>query len=296
MEKKAVIFGTGSIAKKHYRELKKRKFLVFFYSIRKIKKKNLLNSLDSILHINPKVFIIATKTSDHYKNLLFINNNFNKKIILVEKPLFSKWESKIVPNNNNIYIGYNLRFNPVIQFLKKKVQKKKTYMVQANCQTYLPNWRSNIDYRKSYSSNRILGGGVLLDLSHEIDFIQYIFGNITKIDFSINKKISNLKINSNDYFCMHAKIKKINFNLHLNYFSKFQSREIFVHTTNNLYKCNLIKNKIKIFMKNKKTKIINFKKVNTYKKMYNEIFSKNNKNIISDYHDGIKLMKLLEKL
>ena len=71
MKRKAVIFGTGSIAKKHYHELKKRKFLVFFYSIRKIKKKNLLNSLDSILHINPKVFIIATKTSDHYKNLLF---------------------------------------------------------------------------------------------------------------------------------------------------------------------------------------------------------------------------------
>ena len=49
-------------------------------------------------------------------------------------------------------------------------------------------------------------------------------------------------------------------------------------------------------MKNKKTKIINFKKVNTHKKMYDEIFSKNNKNIISHYHDGIKLMKLLEKL
>jgi hypothetical protein len=49
-------------------------------------------------------------------------------------------------------------------------------------------------------------------------------------------------------------------------------------------------------MKNKKTKIINFKKVNTYKKMYYEIFSKKNKNIISRYHDGIKLTKLLEKL
>ena len=49
-------------------------------------------------------------------------------------------------------------------------------------------------------------------------------------------------------------------------------------------------------MKNKKRKIINFQKVNTYKKMYDEIFSKHNKNIISRYHDGIKLMKLLEKL
>ena len=45
------------------------------------------------------------------------------------------------------------------------------------CHSYLPQWRKK-NYKKSYSSNAKLGGGVSLDLSHEIDYIQWIFGNI----------------------------------------------------------------------------------------------------------------------
>ena len=44
------------------------------------------------------------------------------------------------------------------------------------CNSFLPNWRSNRDYRKSSSLKKVEGGGVLLELSHEIDYIRNLFG------------------------------------------------------------------------------------------------------------------------
>ena len=51
-----------------------------------------------------------------------------------------------------------------------------------------------IEYSKSSSSKNQYGGGVLNDLSHEIDYILWLFGNF-KIGYSYLSKISNLKIN-----------------------------------------------------------------------------------------------------
>ena len=41
-------------------------------------------------------------------------------------------------------------------------------------QFFLPDWRKNIAYSKSYSSIKKQGGGVLLDLSHELDYATYL--------------------------------------------------------------------------------------------------------------------------
>ena len=50
--------------------------------------------------------------------------------------------------------------------------------VRSSVGQYLPEWRKNTDYRKGVSARQDLGGGVLLELSHEIDYIQWIFGEI----------------------------------------------------------------------------------------------------------------------
>ncbi len=41
---------------------------------------------------------------------------------------------------------------------------------------YLPDWRAGSDYRQGVSARRSLGGGVLLELSHEFDYIYGLFG------------------------------------------------------------------------------------------------------------------------
>ena len=80
----------------------------------------------------------------------------------------------MINNNNKIFVGYNLRFHPIIQYLKKKIKNLNTFYIRAECYSYLPNWRSQ-KYTKVYSSSKKLGGGVANDLSHEIDFLSWIW-------------------------------------------------------------------------------------------------------------------------
>ena len=62
---------------------------------------------------------------------------------------------------------------------------------------YLPYWRTNTDYRKSVSAQKILGGGVLLELSHEIDYLIWIFGSISKVNAFLTRH-SSLEIDVED--------------------------------------------------------------------------------------------------
>ena len=69
----------------------------------------------------------------------------------------------------------------------------------------MPHWR-DCDYRQNYSAKKNLGGGVLLDLSHEIDLAFYLFGKL-KLEFAQNFKISELDIDSDDFAFLALKNK-----------------------------------------------------------------------------------------
>ena len=87
---------------------------------------------------------------------MVIEKNFFNKSVLIEKPLFDKIK-KIKKKLNNFYsIAYNLRYHPVLIFLKKNVENKRVFNVKINSSSYLPEWRK-IDYVKSVSSKKSLG-------------------------------------------------------------------------------------------------------------------------------------------
>ena len=119
--------------------------------------------------------------------------------------------------------------------------------------SYLPDWRKNIPYYKSASAKKKYGGGALLELSHEIDFTRWILGDF-KIYFSVNKKNSNLKIDTDDQFEVLGGNKNCKLlNISANFFSKNPKREIFVEFNKMSIHANLIKNKLTIVKEKKKT-------------------------------------------
>ena len=297
MKKKVLIIGFGSIGKRHAAILKNFKMVseVYIISRRNPKIFKTINKLSQIKEIDPNYIIICSRTSDHFKHLKYIEKNFSKKIILIEKPLFNKFH-KFSILKNKVFVGYNLRQHPVLRFIKNFIINKKIFSVNIVCNSYLPNWRKNINYKNSYSSHRRLGGGVLLDLSHEIDYVQWIFKKIKKLDFVKIKKLSNLKINVEDHVLVSGKTRLSNFLLDLNYYSLYPRRQVVVDGHDFSIKGDLISNFVEIYFKNKNKKIISFKNVKnyTYIKQHELILSQNY-GTLSTFANANKLMLLLDK-
>ena len=111
------------------------------------------------------------------------------------------------------------------------------------CGSHLPDWRSGRDYREIYSARKDLGGGVLLDLSHELDYVQWLLGPV-KIDYAFNEKISTLKIDSDDILTLNGHTNNgAQVQINLNYFTKKPVRQIIIDCEDISIQADLIKGK-----------------------------------------------------
>jgi len=292
--KSILIFGTGSFANKHAEILKKiyKKIDIYFFSERK--KKKYLNDREQLSKIDPHLIIIASKTSDHFKHLELANNYFKKKIILIDKPLFHKPYNKKY-KNNKILVNYNFRFNHLISYIKKIISLSDIFSININCFSYLPKWRNGRNYEYSYSSDMKSGGGVALDLSHELDYAQYLFGPISKILYSYSENISNLKINCDDILILNCLQKKVKTFINLNFYSKINKREIIINGHNKTIKCDLLTNTIVVASKKIKVYKFNLTKNHSLINVHKNI-KKNKLSNFCTYKEGIDLLKLIQKI
>ena len=115
-------------------------------------------------------------------------------------------------NKLTLMTGYNLRFLPSLIEFKKQIDGGKVgkiYSVRAEIGQYLPSWRPESDYRYGVSAQQKLGGGVLLELSHEIDYISWIFGKIDWVKSHVSKQ-SDLEIDVEDSAQVILGFKEIN--------------------------------------------------------------------------------------
>lgn len=296
---KTLIIGFGSIGKKHFLALKALKIQVDVLSLSYEKteyenlKFKLYKHLDEVPLSEYELFIIANITTSHFSTLKSLDKRLKNKIILVEKPLFEK-DYKFKSLKNTIYVAYLLRFNPLVKALKAFLKKdKKPYFASFECDSYLPNWRQG-DYTKHYSAKKALGGGVSLDLSHELDLALWFF-NKAKLEFSSIKKLSELEITSDDLAFFALKDEKSRVYVRLNYFSKFNERKIIFHTENKSYKADLVKNELVIFKKNGSFIAYQYEAntIDTLMNLHNAL-RKKDKNLCT-LKEGQKVMKLITK-
>lgn len=287
---KALIIGFGSIGKKHFEAIKDI-YDIEFVTTQKLKNHKTYTSLEQADLNKFDLFIISNPTSKHYQTLKFINDNVKNKTILVEKPLFEKPYN--INLNNKILVAYLLRFHPAIKALKDILKDIKPYFVQIVCNSYLPAWRKDTDYKEIYSAKKELGGGVLLDLSHEIDYTKWLFGEF-KILNALNLKISELEISSDDLALFTCKTNDgaiITFDI--NYFSKRAVRTIKIDYEKGTIFADLISGRIQIFELNV-TKELNFQSdtIEILRSMHKAILE-NDKNLCS-YDDGLGVLDLIE--
>lgn len=294
---KIVIIGFGSIGQRHYRILSKiydpKK--IFVLTKQSIKIKNKLKNLNDIIKFNPDYIIISSENYKHYNQLKFLEKNLYGKKILVEKPLFHK-NLKLKIERNKVYVGYNLRFHPLLIKLREILKNKKIIDFKVITNSYLPNWRKNIVYSKNFTAFKEKGGGIILDLSHEIDILTW-FEKKIKFFYSSYSKLSNLKMNTEDNLKLIGKFKNSNFYLDLNYFSRNELRYFFIDTNNLSINLDLIRNNL-IISNGKKKKFIKVKidRNFTYIKMHNAILRNKDKNLLCTYKEGTRVMKLIHQI
>lgn len=256
---KVCFFGIGSIGTKHIENLK---FLCRTKSIKltvhayRTGKSNYNTDIDAL--VDKQIYnrseldswydavFICNPTSLHYQTVIDTRNLSD--CFFIEKPIFDKhYDLNTMELNSaaRYYVACPLRYKGVIQYLKEHINKYDVISGRIICSSYLPNWRPGTDYTKSYSAIKALGGGVSIDLVHEIDYMTYLFGLPDGVLW-MNGKYSNLKIDSDDLSCYIFQYANKLIEMHLDYFGLKPQRKIELFCNDQFVVGDLLKNSITI--------------------------------------------------
>jgi CMP-N,N'-diacetyllegionaminic acid synthase len=245
---RVLIIGFGSIGKRHCGVLGKLDPSAEIHLVTRQAVADLTSyrALDDVPAIDAyDYYVIASDTARHWEQYLFLDARVRDKTILIEKPVFDLWHSVPVPANR-VFTGYNLRFHPALQEARRHVNGKHVLLAVVNAGQYLPGWRPGTDYRRSYSASRRAGGGVLLDLSHEIDYTQWLLGDLTQVH-AYNGKVSNLEIDSDDVMsAVGLTSSGTVVHITVDYISKKTIRQIVLHTEESTVCIDLVVNSVEV--------------------------------------------------
>lgn len=237
---RVLVIGYGSIGKRHADILKNQNVQVAVVSRRKVDFQPCYTNIESALgDFSPDYIVVASRTIEHREDLQLLSRLGFTGSVLVEKPLTGDCDELINPAFKHFFIGYNLRFHPLIQAFKKKLAGRRIFSLHAYVGQYLPDWRPGTDYRQSYSAKKAQGGGVLRDLSHELDLVLWLAGPCRTVT-AIGGHKSDLEIDSDDIFCLLLKQENSAVTtVILNYLDSTLRRELIAQTDQGSLRANL---------------------------------------------------------
>lgn len=155
------------------------------------------------------ICVISASTAAHESILKTLP--LPRKLLYVEKPLGKDFRT-IAPvaraineraskDGCKVVVGYMLRHHPAVKRAKEIISSGELGRVlkyRAECGMYLPNWHPWEDYRSFYMSKVDGGGGALLDISHEIDLVRYLVGDVKTVS-GVFGNLSSLECSSDDF-------------------------------------------------------------------------------------------------
>lgn len=161
-------------------------------------------SLEEALANEPNIAFVCNPTSLHLPAALACANAGCD--LFIEKPVSAALEGVerlldvAVARQLVVAVGCQLRFHPALELMKKHIDGAtigRVLAVRAEVGEYLPGWHAYEDYRQSYAARRSMGGGVILTLIHEIDYLAWLFG-IPRRLFAVGGHLSTLEIDVED--------------------------------------------------------------------------------------------------
>ena len=309
---KAVIVGYGSIGKRHLNNLLRIRDLEIVICSKhkdsfalKLGCK-IFNSLESCLEEKPDIGFVTNPTSLHVETAIKLANSGCH--LFIEKPLSDSMRKvrtllDIVRRKKLITLmGCNLRFHPCIKKIKEIIETNeigRVISVKVENGSYLPDWHPYENYRQSYASRRDFGGGVVLTMIHEIDYLYWLFGDIKEV-CSITGKFSDLDIKTEDLSAILMRLKNnIIAEVHLDYFQRPNFRSCKVIGTKGTIYWDSESNTVEVYSIRKKRwiqklKLENYDFNNTYIDEMNHFLKciNNRQKSINDIYQGEETLKI----
>ena len=269
-----LIIGLGSIANKHVNAIKELTPNAKIFALRSGKKDSIVNGISNIFNIDelqskPDFAIISNPTNLH---AAYIKELAIRDIpMMIEKPALHSLKDAemllelIKRNNCFTYVACNLRFHPCILFLRNYLaaNKSKVNEISVYCGSYLPAWRPNVNFKEVYSANLAMGGGVHLDLIHELDYTTWLFGQPLQFN-GFHSNLSTLGIDAPDYAHYLLKYAHFNATVTLNYFRRDPKRQVEIVFDDLTLTADLINNKVENGKGELLFEDVNFSVLNTY--------------------------------
>lgn len=214
--KRVLIVGLGSIGQRHLRLARE---LLPHADIRVLRHQptdvtpefanGAFSKLEQALAFAPDLAVIANPATHHLPVAQHLAATGCH--LLIEKPLAATVEGvdaliNIASQHKSmLQVGYNLRFLPSLkEFRSLLLERRVGRILSVRCEIgqFLPSWRPGCDYRLGVSARQELGGGALLELSHELDYLRWIFGEVTWVQAILSRQ-SQLEIDVEDSAALH---------------------------------------------------------------------------------------------
>jgi len=206
---KILIAGLGSIGRRHFRN-----FLALGVRELVLVRKNLSTLPEDELQGYPVESEIEYAIQKHKPDGVVIANPTSQHLVsalpairaglpvLLEKPisdsldLVNEVRQSILLSGAKVLVGFQFRYHPTIQKAREIIQQGgigQILSAHAHWGEYLPNWHPWEQYQDSYAARKDLGGGVAVTLTHPIDYLRYLLGEIAEVR-AFHGKVSPLQL------------------------------------------------------------------------------------------------------
>ncbi|WP_322803493.1 Gfo/Idh/MocA family oxidoreductase [Vibrio alfacsensis] len=259
--KTVAVIGLGNIATRHRRNLKylfpESRLLAMSASGRIPDETisdcdQIVSSIEELIQQGVELALVASPAPFHAQHAIPLLEAGIPT--LIEKPVTADVEdakkliASAVRTQTPVAVGYCLRYLPSSQVMKRLLEAQSIGTLlnaQVEIGQYLPDWRPTKDYRETVSAKASLGGGALLELSHELDYTQWLLGDLD-IQFSHLRSSSLLGLEVEDLVDTIATTESgVVVNIHLDLLQRQAFRRCRFVGTQGTIEWDLIKNEVK---------------------------------------------------
>ncbi len=269
----------------------------------------ILKSIGDVLELQPTLVVVASPATFHKTHVkLLIENNVP---VIIEKPITASYDDAkeiydLTKSNKTSFVtvGYCLRFLPAAQIVKSFIDSGELgeiYNINAEVGQYLPSWRSDKNYTDSVSARKELGGGVLLEISHEFDYLNWFFGELKPVYAKLrNSQELNLKVEEIADVVLETQTGALCY-VHLDFLQKATRRVMSVTARNGRLTWDVLANNVMYDQLEKTTLLYedkNYDKNNMYLNQLSESFAciQSGASPLVSVHSSVVVLEQIEKI